>query len=67
MVGEHVGVSDSADEDELGGERADAGELLQVSKCILVAHRSQLRAGERAVLGCDSEGSQLIDLSSGEP
>ena len=66
MAVEEIGGTDAADQDELGGERADPGELLEFVDGVVGVHGAEPVPSEAPSEGCFRRCAQLLDLGRGE-
>jgi len=64
-VGKTSGVAGAAQQDQLGGEGADAGQCLQVCQCFVAWPGAECGGVELALAGGPAEGLKLLDLASG--
>src|SRR5207248_1358862 len=66
VVRQCVRAAGTADEDELGGERSYARQLLKVLEPVLVGHGPKSITRERVVLGSARKRAELTDLAVGQ-
>jgi hypothetical protein len=64
VMGQRVGGVRAADHDQLGGERAEALDLLHALDSVLGVDRAQRRPGQQPIQGCLGDCLQVLTLTA---